>query len=143
MRSDTARAKAVLEEKGLSCVLCYGERIIESDERGIKPLVRIVGSGEELRGYSAADRIVGKAAAWLYLLLGIGELYAEVLSRPAARLLEENEIPYSYGVLTEEIINRDQTGQCPMETAVADCTSPKEAYEAIREKLKRLAEMKG
>lgn len=141
MTNDTARAKALLEEKGYTCVLCRGDRISESEERGIRPLVRWIDSGEDFRGFCAADRIVGKAAAWLYLLLGIRELYAAVLSRSAARLLEEREIPFSYGVLTEEIINRKKTGQCPMELAVSDSASPPEAYAAVKKKLAELEQM--
>lgn len=141
MTNDTMRAKALLEEKGVTCVLCRGDRILKSEERGVRPLVRWIDAGEDYRGFCAADRIVGKAAAWLYLLLGIRELYAAVLSRSAARLLEEHGIPFDYGTLTEEIINRKKTGQCPMELAVSDSTSPQEAYAAVKKKLAEMEQM--
>ena len=40
------------------------------------------------RGFAAADRVVGRAAAFLYVLLGAGEIYAGVMSDTAADVLE-------------------------------------------------------
>ena len=47
-------------------------------------------------------------------------------------------MPVEYGNLSEAIRNRDNTGYCPMETAVLDIDVPAEAVTAIRAKLEEL-----
>ncbi len=105
---------------------------------GLPPLLDWLDAGLNLHDYAAADKVVGNAAAFLYVLLHIGALHAEVLSHAALRTLQQHHIPVTYTTLTETIRNREQTGSCPMEAAVAGITDPQEAYTAIR---KRLAEI--
>lgn len=89
-------------------------------ERGILPLLNILDTGKDMRDFSVADKVVGKAAAMLYAKMKIKCLYAEVMSVPAKEILERYEIPCSYGELTEMIRNRKGDGRCPMEQAVAN-----------------------
>lgn len=137
--SELERAKELLEAEDFTCVLCGGGETLTSQKRGVAPLLGWLDEGMELSGYSAADKVVGNGAAFLYVLLGIKELYAGVISKSALDTLKKHHIPVEYGVLTEAIRNRDNTGFCPIESAVADIASPEEALAAIR---KRLEEMK-
>ena len=95
--------------------------------------------GRDLRGYSAADRIVGRAAAMLFIRAGIGALYAETLSEGGLALLQAYHIPVQYGTLTSAIRNRDNTGPCPMEQAVAGVTQIEDGVQRIH---RRLAELR-
>jgi hypothetical protein len=90
---------------------------------------------KKLSEYSAADKVVGKGAAYLYILLEIKEIYAHVISRPAYDVLQEYGIPVSYKTMTELIRNRDNTGFCPIESAVMNIDNPYQALTAIRNKL--------
>lgn len=121
-----------------TCVLCKNDAIITSTESGIKPLMMWVKSGDDYKGFSAADKIVGKAAAFLYVLLGVNEVYADVMSEKAVSVFESYNIKYSYDTLTKKIINRKGTGPCPMEEAAKNANDPKEAFELLKEKLKAL-----
>lgn len=132
------RAKALLTEEGYTCVLVKGEKTVTDRRRGVQPLLSLLDSGEDYHGFSAADKVVGKAAAFLYVLLGIGELHAGVLSRHAAAVLEESGISFSYDTLVGAIRNRTDTGYCPMETAVLEIREPSAAPEAIRKKLREM-----
>jgi hypothetical protein len=96
-------------------------------------------SGKSYAGYSAADKVVGKAAAFLYCLLGIRALYAGILSQPALEVLEKAGIPAQYDTLVPAIRNRAGDGFCPMETAVREITDPAHAPEAIQKALQRLS----
>ena len=60
------RLKALLAEENLTCVLSDGNRLIKSRERGVKPLIGFIESGKSFKGFTAADKVVGKAAALLY-----------------------------------------------------------------------------
>ena len=88
--------------------------------------------------YSAADKVVGNGAAFLYVLLKIKEVHANIISKSACMTLKNNNIPVTYDTLVEAIRNRDNTGFCPIEEAVAGISSPDDALVAIRNKLKSL-----
>ena len=133
-------AKELLDKEGFTCVITDGERCYTSRERGVKPLLELYSlHGEQgLSGCSAADKVVGKAAAMLYVLLGVSRIHARVMSVPAARTLEANGIAFSCDTMTDAIINRAGNGYCPMETAVADTDDPKTALIAVIDRLNEL-----
>ncbi len=133
---DAERAKTLLAG-GATLALVRGEREIVGEERGIKQLFALCERGEE-RGFAAADKIVGRAAAFLYILMGVTSVYAEVMSAGAATLLTENGISAEAGTIADTIVNRAGTGLCPMEEAVLGIGDPLEAKIAVGEKLKRL-----
>ena len=135
---DRKNARELLETQNFSCVMiCNGKRIT-SAARGIAPLVELWESGEKLSGACAADKIVGKAAALLMAGMGVSHVYAKVLSKPAARVLQFWDVPYECETLTDAIQNRAGDGLCPMEQAVKDVDEPQEAFLAVKETLARL-----
>ena len=70
MNSDLTKAAALLNSGAYTCVLCRGDAVFTGTERGVKPLLGWLDGGVDLNGFSAADRVVGTAAAFLYVLLG-------------------------------------------------------------------------
>ena len=103
------------------------------------PLLCARDSGKNMSSFYAADRVVGKAAAFLYVLLGVRGVYADVISDGAVRVLTAHGIEYCYGKKTPGILRRDGKGMCPMETAVGQTDDPNEALAAIRAKLAELS----
>jgi hypothetical protein len=140
--NDLEQAKTLLQSGGYSCVLCKGGRTHTSTERGVLPLVRILSENTHLSGFSAADRIVGKAAALLFCLIGVKEVYAPVMSRAAVEVLSAHGILSSYDTTVETIVNREGTGACPMEQAVRELDQPEAALEAVKRTLAELAKRK-
>lgn len=132
------KAKTLLNGSDFTCVLCKGEAVLNSRERGVKPLLQWLGSGSDLSGFCAADKIAGKAAALLYVKLGVSAVYAQVMSKSALAVFEKHGIHAEYGTLADTIVNRFNTGICPMEQAVSDISDPDEAVAAIK---KRIAEL--
>ena len=132
--SDLNQAKALLTEGGYTCVLCRGDEIYTATARGVKPLVDWLDSGLDLRGFSAADKVVGRATAFLYVLLGVRAVHALVMSAPAKEALEAGGIAASCGSEVAGIINRRGDGPCPFEDAVLEITDPTQALTAIRKK---------
>lgn len=105
--------------------------LILDDKRGIAPLLELIASCKDVSGYSAADKVVGKAAAALFIKCGVKQLYAAVLSKGGAKLLESHGVEYVYDTLTDAIINRAGTDACPMEKAVRDIEEIEDMYVAI------------
>ena len=136
--ADFERAWGLLQEEGYTCVLCGNDQIYTSRLRGVTPLLSWLDEGLDLQGFSAADKVVGKAAAFLYVMLGVKEVYAQVMSTPAKAVLEAHHIPNGCEAEVAAIRNRTNTGFCPMETTVWEITDPLEALAAIRRKWNEL-----
>ena len=134
--TDIEKAKEALGSH--SIVLCKNGEVITSDKRGVAPLAEIIQCGTDISGFSAADRVVGKAAAMLMLKAGVAEVYALTISESAEKLLKSHSVQVSFKNRTTRIMNRDNTGPCPMETAVADTDDINTGTEIIIEKLKNM-----
>lgn len=77
------KAKKCLQSENYTCVLCKDDMLYSSTDRGVKPLVKWLASDCDLKGYYAADKVIGKATAFLYVLLGVQEVYAGMISQTA------------------------------------------------------------
>lgn len=136
--TELARAKEALLRGEYTCVICKGEMLYTSNERGVKPLLSWLNSGAALVNAAAADKVVGKAAAFLYVLLGVREVYAPVISERARSVLEEHAITLEAEIVVPAIRNRRGDGYCPMESAVWDIEDAREAKAVIEKKAKEL-----
>lgn len=123
---------------GHTICLCKDGNCLYSESKGIAPMIEFIGGGKNLAGYSAADLVVGKAAALLFVKCGIVRVFAKVLSQSAEKILKLYGIYYEYETLAERIINRAGTDICPMEKAVADTDNPEKAYTILKNKLAEL-----
>lgn len=68
-----------------------------------------------LKGAIIADKVIGKVAGSILTVAGVSEIYADVISKYAIPVLEENKIKYEYNHLVDYVENNDKTGMCPME----------------------------
>ncbi len=138
MKHDLSRAVELLHNGSYTCVLIKGDKVYTSRERGVKPLMTFLAEGVELSGFCAADKVVGKATALLYVLLGVDCVYACVASEPAAEVFCAHGVPLTCDAVVPAIRNRAGTGFCPMEQATRDITDPKDAPRAIKDALAKL-----
>ena len=112
MESQLKQAKERMEAGGHTAVACREGVFYTADERGVRPLLAWLDGGVDLSGGVAADRVVGRAAALLYVLLGVRAVWAGILSRPAQEVFEQNGIEADCGVLVDAIRDRAGTGFC-------------------------------
>ena len=136
--TDIITAKEILVSGGFTCVLVKDGDVHSCSERGVKPLLNLLDSGDSYVGYSAADKGVGKAAAFLYVLLGVSAVHACVISVPALNVLREYGIGVTFDFSVNMIRNRTDTGYCPMEQATLGISEPHEALVAVRAALEKL-----
>lgn len=138
--TDRERAKSLLSAGDYTVVLCRGEQTYTDTRRGVAPLLALLDGGADLTAFAAADRVVGKAAAFLYLRLGVTAVHGGVMSTPACDLLTAHGVSTTYDTLVPAIRNRAGDGYCPMEQVSLPHTDPAAAEAAIRA---RLAELNG
>ena len=84
-----------------------------------------------MQGATIADKVIGKGAAALMILGGMAEVYADVVSTPARKLFEQYGVKLSCGKEVPHIINRQQTGYCPLEMACGEETDLQRLYQII------------
>lgn len=127
------RAKDFLTES-VTCVIKKENTILTSEKKGIAPMMRWIEEGLDLSGAEVADRVVGKAAAMLFVKAGIREVYAQIISIPGKEYLEDHGVDLTFDTLTDRIINRKGDGLCPMESTVMDMNDIEKAYLALKAK---------
>ena len=140
MNADLNRAIALLSEGHYTCVACKGELLHTATFRGVKPLVRWLDDQTDLTGFSAADKVVGKATAYLYCLLGVRAVHAYVMSTAAMEVLRNHGIDARCDKEVPGIINRAGDGPCPFEAAVLEIQDAHDALTAIRNKRRQMLE---
>lgn len=101
--------------------------------RGVADLLGLLSDKPAiLRGASIADKVVGKAAASLMILGGVAALHTDVISRPALDLFSRHPgAEVSYDTVADYVINRTNTGMCPLETRCLNLSTPTECRDAI------------
>ncbi len=115
-------AKETMYNENQKIVIVNDNKIIYKDDGfGIKPLylayMKVKG---QMKGASCSDRVIGKAAAWIYREADIKELYCEVITTRAKNLLIDNGIKLVFVEEVEYVENREKTGMCPVETLAKD-----------------------
>lgn len=137
MYQDLKKARQLLTGSEYTCVLCKGSEVLTRTARGVRPLVDLLRE-RRFPGFCAADRVIGKATAFLYVLLGVRAVYTPVASESAVRVLRFYGIEVFNDQTVPAIFNRSRTGFCPMETAVMEIEDPIQARMVIEETLQTL-----
>ena len=132
--SDLDLAKSTLYKKELTLVIVKnGELLFETDSHRISGFLGAIEQLDaRLEGASVADRVAGKAVALLCVYAKIRDVYAEVLSRKAKEVFEENGIRHEWKTLVDNVLDLNKSGVCPFEKAAADISDPEAAYRAFK-----------
>ena len=132
--SDLDIAKSRLYGNGLTLTIVKeGEVLFETASHRISGFLDAIEQlGAGLVGASVADRVAGKAIALLCVYVGISEVYAEVVSRKAKAVFEQNGIPCEEKALVDNILDLNRSGVCPFEKAASGISDPERAYAAFK-----------
>ena len=132
-----AELTEILEKEGCSCAIWGGGELTLCHRRGVADLYELLTSSPgKLRGALVADKIVGKGAAALMVIGGVSQVYAGVISDPALEMLHTGGVTVICGKRVPNIINREGTGICPVETLCLGCRTADECLPLIENFLK-------
>lgn len=136
MHTDLNLAKNRLIQKNLSLVIVNnGKVLFETESHGIGALLKAINTlGDNVKGSSVADRIVGRAAALIFVFSGVRAVFAVLASDGGFEVLAENNIFCVYKKRVANVLNFEKTDVCPFEKLVAKLSNPEKAYEVLREK---------
>lgn len=117
----------------ITCTVIQGDQTYVSDLPGLRPLMNWLHQSPEIfEGSYVIDKVVGKASAMLLTYGGAKKIHGKLMSRPADEFLTAHGIEHTYDVLTDYILNQDQSDMCPMEKRVKDLKEPEEAFAALK-----------
>lgn len=132
--NDLEKAKEIFEKENCTLVLVKGESIIKSKEHGLSKLVELIDKDEDLTDYSVCDNACGRAASFLYVLLGVKEVYANTMAKLSIQILDRAEIKYSANAFVETLLDSENKTD-KMELAVLRSGTPLKAFEDIKKEL--------
>jgi hypothetical protein len=137
---DLELAKKQLYDKHLTlAIVKNGVVVYETDAHRISGFMRAIDTfGSQLCGASVADKVAGKALALLCVYAGIREVYAEVLSKKAQEIFDQNQVIYQWLQIVDNVLDLNKTSVCPFEKAAAEITNPDESYEAFKALLEKM-----
>jgi formylmethanofuran dehydrogenase subunit E len=131
---DLETAKKRLDEKSLTLSIVKNCKIIfETASHGVSGFLEAIETvGDQLEEASIADRIVGKAIAFLCVYAKVKAVYTVILSKEAKAVFEKNMMYHEWDSLVENILNINKTGICPFEKLAKEISNPNSAYRKLK-----------
>lgn len=121
-------------KRGLAFVIVRdGKLLAESREKGVAPFFYAVNT-LDMKGAVVADKVVGKAVAFLCVYAGISAVYTPLVSDPAGDVLQKYGVHLEADTGVPMILNARGDDQCPVEKMIINCDTPQEAYNALQKK---------
>ena len=131
---DIEIAKSDIGKKGFALsVVKDGKTIIQSKTPGVSALVTAIEKDRQsFRGASAADKVLGRAAAMLFVYSEVKCVFALLASQDALATLKMFSVPFECEKTVAQILNRTQTSTCPFESLIRDVEDPQDAFEKLK-----------
>ena len=126
---------ARLNEQHISLIVRNAGLTTEYTRHGVNDLLQLLeNEPQRLQGAVVADKMIGKAAAAIMVVGGVKRVYTNLISTQAREMLEKAGVQVSAIEEAEMILNRDQTGQCPMDKSLNDIDNPAECVAILKNK---------
>lgn len=124
---------AMLNEQGLS-LLVYNDSVLTTHQnRGVADLLQLISDQpQRLKGAIVADKIIGKAAAALMATGGVIEVHTNIICTPARELLEKEGIAVYASDEVPQILNRDKSSMCPIDTQLEGIETIEECVQILQ-----------
>ncbi|MBW2966789.1 DUF1893 domain-containing protein [Candidatus Woesearchaeota archaeon] len=123
----------MLEKLGNNSLIVIkdGNIIFKSDKDRLKPIIMCINENKgKMIDSIVIDKIVGLAAAKLFVYARVKEIYALVASKSAFDYLIGKDIKFDTEKIIDEILNDSKTEICPMEK-LAQELSEEELFEKL------------
>lgn len=135
-KNNTQQGEALLQivnADGLSLAVYNHDSLSTYSGRGVQDLLMLTeNEPERLNGAIVADKMVGKAAAALMISGGVKEVYTNLIATPAREMLQQAGVQVVAQEEVPQILNRDRSGQCPIDSRLNDAESADECVAILR-----------
>lgn len=122
-----------LKSNSLSLLVRNHGITTQHENRGVQDLLTLLENEPyRLKGAVVADKMIGKAAAALMIVGGVKEVHTNLICTPARELLEQAGIPVYTAEEVPQILNRDRSGQCPIDSRLNEAQTAEECVRILR-----------
>lgn len=105
--------------------------VFRSKESGVRGLLDFIEEqGRAKKNLIVFDKVVGRGAAFLVILIKADTIYGKLGSELAVQALKKYKIKFYFKETVSNIMNRDKTGICPFEQLSLGKT-PEEFYKCL------------
>ena len=123
----------ILNANSHSLVVLRDDEMQTYNDRGVQDLVLLVtNEPERLNDAIVADKMVGKAAASLMVAGGVREVYTNLICRSALEVFRKAGIAVHAKQVVEQILNRDRSGQCPIDALLNETDDVEQCVEILQ-----------
>lgn len=130
---DGEQMLSTLNENGLSLLVRNKGVTTQHTNHGVQDLLQLIQEQpERLKGAIVADKMIGKAAAALMVAGGVKEVNTNLICTPAKKMLEENGVRVNAKEEVEMILNRDKSGQCPIDSQLEGIETVEQCVEILK-----------
>lgn len=136
---DLENAKELFYSGDWSFVLVKDGAAVKSSKKGLSPIVELIESGKDFTDCTICDKTTGRAAAFLYVLLGAKEVHALRMTNLAVQILDKAEIKFSADEFIESVHDETMTCTDACESAVLRSGSAAQAFKDIKKALETLS----
>ena len=121
-------------QKAAFVVVKQGVVLTVENGQGVEPLYTFLkAQPEAVQGAVLADRIVGRAVAFLAVYFGLDGVFGEILSEGACQILESRAVRCEAQNRVPVILNRSGDGPCPIERGLRSISDPERALTFLRQ----------
>jgi hypothetical protein len=126
----------MLNEQHLSLLVYNDSTLSTHTNRGVRDLLTLISTQpERLQGAIVADKIIGKAAAAIMATGGVVEVHTNIISTPARALLEAEGIKVVATEGVPQILNRNKSQMCPIDSQLEGIESIEECVTVLQNML--------
>ena len=123
----------ILNANEQSLVVLNNDSLSYYNGHGVSDLLELLtNEPNRLKHAFVADKMVGRAAAVLMAAAGVREVHTNIISTPALKVLREAGISVSFNEEVPQILNRDRSGQCPIDALLNDADDVDECVEILK-----------
>ena len=123
----------ILNAENRSLLVLNNDSLSYYSGRGVQDLLQLIREEpERLNGAIVADKMIGKAAAVLMVAGGVKEVHTNLICTPAKEVFSKAGVPVYATEEVEQILNRDRTGQCPIDALLNESDQVEECVRILQ-----------
>lgn len=132
------KAKKLFENNNLTFALVSNDKTITSQKKGLQELILLAQNEDAFFEWSICDKICGRAAAFLFVFMGLKEVHAKKMTKLAIQILDRAEIEFSYDELIDTVLDENMKELDRFEKAVLRSGSAIQALKDLTIELSKL-----
>lgn len=132
-----AEMKGHLEKDATLVVAREGVIRVITDGHGIADTLELLDDGKFYKA-TVCDKVVGRAAAAVFIAGRAKKVWAKVMGEDALALLKKHGVDASAEKMVKGVLNKDLSDRCPLEKAADGTDDPKQIVKQVRKQQERM-----